>query len=86
MSTAMILLALSIFAPWIAFSPTPPAPITATVIPARAVGWLITAPTPVVTEHPIRAATSIGTWSGIGKQACWAVTTCSPKTPSLPIW
>ena len=37
-STAMILLALSIFAPWIAFSPTPPAPITATVMPARAVG------------------------------------------------
>ena len=58
-------------------SPTPPRPITATVDPAGTSAVLMTAPTPVDTPHPISAATSGGTPSGIGTTALagttWAV-------------
>ena len=62
--------ALSRRAPWTTFRPTPPQPKTATVMPGWAAGLLITAPVPVVTQHPIRAATSIGTSPGTGWHAC----------------
>ena len=45
-------------APWIAFSPTPPAPITATVAPGRIAAVLSTAPTPVITPQASRHASS----------------------------
>jgi hypothetical protein len=40
--------------------PTPPAPNTAMLAPAGTAAVLITAPTPVITEQPIRAARSSG--------------------------
>ena len=61
-------------------------PNTATVAPGFMAGELITAPTPVVTQQPIRAATSMGTRSGIGWQACWGTTMRSANTPSFAIW
>ena len=66
MSTAMILLALKRRAPWMTLRPTPPQPKTATVMPTRASGLLMTEPTPVVTQQPMRAATGMGTSSGMG--------------------
>jgi hypothetical protein len=47
-------------APWIAFSPTPPTPKTATRLPGLTPAVFQTAPTPVITEQPISAAF----WSG----------------------
>ena len=52
-------------APWIAASPTPPAPKTATVEPGSIRAVFSTAPTPVVTPQPIRAARSSGMSSSI---------------------
>ena len=40
--------------------PTPPRPTTATVLPGRTCAVLITAPTPVTTAQPNRAAMSSG--------------------------
>ena len=40
--------------------PTPPTPKTAMLAPAGTAAVLITAPTPVITEQPIRAARSRG--------------------------
>jgi len=45
--------------------PTPPAPITATVVPGSTPAVLIAAPTPVITEQPTSAAMSIPMSSGI---------------------
>ena len=56
-------------APWIAASPTPPAPKTATVEPASIRAVLSTAPTPVVTPQPISAARSSGIVSSIFTRA-----------------
>ena len=47
-------------------SPTPPSPITATDDPARTSAVLSAAPTPVVTQQPMSAATSGGVPSGTG--------------------
>lgn len=55
-------------------------------MPGPAPGALITLPKPVVTEQPISAATSIGTSSGSGAQACAGETMRSAKTPSFDIW
>ena len=52
-------------APWRRFRPTPPQPMIATLLPGRTSAVRTTAPTPVRTLHPIRAATSNGTSSGI---------------------
>ena len=56
--------------------PTPPRPMTATVAPAGTSAVLTTAPTPVETPQPMRAATSCDTPSGIGTTAV-AGTTCA---------
>ncbi len=76
-STAMIRRAPTSWAPITHDSPTPPRPMTATVEPAGTSAVLTTAPTPVETPHPISAATSGGTPSGIGITAVagttWAV-------------
>ena len=50
----------AIRAPWIAARPTPPHPKTATVEPGSIRAVLSTAPTPVVTPHPMSAARSSG--------------------------
>ncbi len=49
-------------------NPTPPAPKTATLLPGLTFAVLSTAPTPVVTAHPMRAATVSGTSGRIGTQ------------------
>ncbi len=48
--------------------PTPPQPSTATRSPGRTPAVFHTAPTPVVTAQPTRAAISKGTSSGTGTQ------------------
>ena len=59
-STEMIRPAPAMRAPWTADKPMPPAPKTATVEPGSILAVLNTAPTPVVTPHPISAARSRG--------------------------
>ena len=55
---AMMVLAPTSRAPWMTLSPTPPQPMTATVSPASTRAALVTEHTPVVTQQPMRAATS----------------------------
>ena len=69
-------------APSTALSPTPPAPKTATLLPGRTCAVFSTAPTPVVTAHPINAATASGTASGSGTQHSCGTTIQSLKQPS----
>ena len=63
-SSATIRDAPAIAAPITHDSPTPPSPITATLDPGGTTAVLRTAPTPVVTQHPISAATAGSTPSG----------------------
>jgi hypothetical protein len=58
MSTATIVAAPQIRAPWMAEMPTPPQPITTTVEPGFTCAVLIAAPTPVITPQPTSEATS----------------------------
>ena len=60
-------------------SDVPPQPITATVSPGRTFEVWIAAPTPVVTEQPIRAARSSGMSRRIATQACSWINICSAK-------
>lgn len=59
-SMATIRLAPATALPWMTFSPTPPAPITATEAPGRTPAVLKTDPRPVTTAHPTVAALSRG--------------------------
>ena len=52
-------------APWITLTPTPPAPNTAIELSELTSAAFITDPTPVITEHPISAASSKGISFGI---------------------
>ena len=61
----MIMRAPAMRAPWIADSPTPPQPKTATVEPGSMRAVFSTAPTPVVTPQPMSAARSSGMSSRI---------------------
>ena len=45
-------------APWMAFRPTPPQPITATVLPGSTLAVFMAAPSPVVAPQPMRAICS----------------------------
>lgn len=72
-STATIVSAPAIRAPWITLSPMPPVPITTTVSPRSTFARLSTAPTPVSTPQPIRAADVSGMSAGIFT-ACTALT------------
>ena len=76
-STAMIMPAPAMRAPWIAARPTPPAPNTATVAPGSTRAVLSTAPTPVVTPQPISAARSSGMSSRIFTTAFSCTSICS---------
>ena len=58
-------------------SPTPPRPMTATLAPGGTSAVLRTAPTPVVTQQPISAATAGSTPSGIGMAASTGTTVAS---------
>ncbi len=76
-STAMIIRAPAMRAPCTAARPTPPAPKTATVEPASMRAVFSTAPTPVVTPQPIRAARSSGMLSSIFTSAFSCTSICS---------
>ncbi len=54
--------------------PTPPSPTTATVSPGAGRPTLSTAPPPVSTAQPSRAATVGGTSSGTGTTLVWLTT------------
>ena len=56
-------------APCTTFSPTPPVPNTATLLPGRTRAALKTAPTPEMTAHPSSAARSSGRSSGMRRTA-----------------
>ena len=57
--------------------PTPPRPMTATLEPGSTAAVLSTAPTPVVTQHPMSAATAGSTPSGRGTAAASGTTVAS---------
>ena len=76
-STAMIIRAPAMRAPWITDRPTPPAPYTATVEPGFTRAVLRAAPTPVVTPQPISAAMSNGTSLSIGTTPLSCSSICS---------
>ncbi len=59
-STAMMGFAPQVTAPWMEFRPTPPAPMTATLLSGGTLARLTTAPKPVVTPQASSEATSIG--------------------------
>jgi hypothetical protein len=61
--------------------PTPPRPTTSTDWPSRTRAVFRTAPTPVMTAQPTRAACSSGTASGTGRTARSDTTVCSAKPP-----
>ncbi len=63
-STAMMGQALATTAPITEASPTPPRPKMATDCPGRTAAVLSTAPAPVSTAHPKRAAVWMGTSRG----------------------
>ena len=62
-----------------AFSPTPPAPITATRAPGRRRAVFTTAPTPVITPQARRQASSAGRSSGSATSWLASTTTASAK-------
>ena len=57
-STAMMGVAPASAAPWIAFTPTPPAPMITALLPGASWAVLRTAPTPVMTPQARRHARS----------------------------
>jgi hypothetical protein len=83
---AMIRPAPAMAAPLIADRPTPPQPMTATVSPGRTLEVWIAAPTPVITEQPIRAARSSGMSLRIATQACSWISICSAKDDRFRYW
>jgi hypothetical protein len=76
-STATIRDAPAMPAPITHDSPTPPRPITATLAPRGTSAVLSTAPTPVVTQQPISAATAGSTPSGSAIAAATGTTVAS---------
>ena len=83
MSTAMMRPAPAIAAPLIAERPTPPQPMTATVLPTSTFAVLMTAPTPVVTPQPMSAARSSGISGRIFTSACSWISICSANDDRL---
>ena len=85
-SIAMIRSAPASAAPLTADRPTPPQPITATVVPGSTLAALNTAPTPVITPHPTSAARSIGISSSIFTIEFSWTNICSAKEDRLMNW
>ena len=79
MSSTITLAAPAIAAPWIAFRPTPPAPITTTELPGRTAAVFATAPKPVITPQASSEAASRGRLEGIATTCDWSTTTRSAK-------
>ena len=68
-------------APCTTDSPTPPSPTTSTDCPGSTFAVFRTAPTPVMTAQPTRAACSSGTPSGTGSTARSLTTVDSANPP-----
>jgi hypothetical protein len=83
---AMIRPAPAMAAPLMVARPTPPQPITATVSPGRTLEVWITAPTPVITEQPIRAARSNGMSRRMATQACSCTSIISANDDRFRNW
>ena len=81
----MILPAPARRAPWTTLSPTPPQPITSTDAPASTLAQWVTAPTPVGTQQPMRAACAQGMSLRIGTSISAGQTTYSQKVPMRAI-
>src|SRR5262245_425386 len=60
-------------------SPTPPAPNTATELPARTLAELSTAPQPVITAPPMIEVTSVATPSSSFTTNCWSAIVVSAQ-------
>ena len=90
MSTATMGVAPASAAPWIAFTPTPPAPMTTALLPGVSWAVLRTAPTPVMTPQARRHARSSPRSAGMTTSCDWSTTTDSanPATrmPALSGW
>ena len=74
-------LAPAAFAPWIAFDPMPPAPMTTTVSPGLTSPAYTEEPQPVVTPHPTSAACFSGMSSSILMQLSTFATACEENVP-----
>ena len=83
-STATISAAPAIRAPWITLTPTPPQPITSTLLPGVMAAVFRAAPTPVITPQPSSEATSSGTSSGILIAEVAGATVCSQNVGNAP--
>ena len=85
-SIAMTRPAPTIAAAWIALSPMPPQPITATISPGRTCAVFSTAPTPVVTPQPMSAALSSGMSGRIFTSMFSCTSSCSAKLDRSKNW
>ena len=85
-SMAMIRPAPASAAPLTPDRPTPPQPITATVVPGSTLAALKMAPTPVITPQPMTLARSSGMSSRIFTTACSCTSICSAKDDRLNAW
>ena len=73
-------------APCTAFRPTPPQPMTTTLLPASIRAVLVTAPTPVITAQPTRHARSSGMSRRTGTAPDSGTTACSEKHAVRVMW
>ncbi len=83
-STPTMTAAPPIRAAWTPLSPTPPQPTTTAVDPARSPARCVTAPTPVTTPQPRRAADPRGIEAGTPTtwELCTIASSANPATPS----
>ncbi len=94
MSTATMVAAPAMRAPWMTEMPTPPQPNTTTEEPGVTLAVLMAAPTPVMTAQPTREATSKGMSSSILIAPCQGMIVsrahvpapAMPNTPTSPRW
>ena len=95
-STAMMVVAPAMRAPWMMDRPTPPQPTTATASPALIFTVFSAAPAPVVTPQPIRQVDSSAVSSGTLMADPAGMTMCEPNearphmaytsSPSSVLW
>ena len=86
LSIAMMREAPAIAAPLMVAKPTPPQPTTATSAPAGTWALLKTAPVPVITAQPSKAARSSGMSLRILTRALRCTSICSAKPERLNTW
>ena len=82
----MMGLAPQVRAPWTEFSPTPPVPITTTLLNGGTLARLTTAPKPVVTPQASSEARSMGKSGSIFTSCDSCTSTYSAKPPTRAFW